>query len=113
MLTKVNMIDLIYDGLKELNAGRAPEFAIPLRVDTKLLGKEGLLDSLEVVELIVKLEDELTLFLNHQVRLLDEQLLSQENPLRDVATLAAFLENTCLTETREEEGLSLPSATFF
>ena len=96
MLTKGNIIDLIYDGLKELNAGRAPENEIPLQTDTRLLDREGLLDSLEVVELIVKLEDGLTLCLNHQVRLLSEQLLSQENPLHDVATLAAFVENTFL-----------------
>ena len=111
MLTKVNVIDLIYDGLKELNAGRAAELEIPLREDVKLLDREGFLDSLEVVELIVKLEDELTLCLNRQINLLNEQLLSQENPLRDVATLAAFLENTFLTERSEQDGVSFQPAT--
>lgn len=98
MLTKDNMIDLIYDGLRELNAWRAGEHEILLRADTKLLDKEGLLGSLEVVELIVMLETELTQRLNRNVRLLDEQLLSQHNPLRDVATLAAFLENILAME---------------
>lgn len=93
MLTKVNITDLIYDGLKELNAGRAAEYEIPLRTDTKLLDRDGL-GSLEVVELVVKLEDELTLRLNRQVRLTHEQLVSEGNPLRDVESLAAFLENT-------------------
>lgn len=93
MLTKVNITDLIYDGLKELNAGRTPEHKIPLRTDTKLLGSEGL-GSLEVVELVVKLEDELTLQLNRQVKLTHEQLLSEAKPLRDVESLAAFLEST-------------------
>lgn len=93
MLTKVNITDLIYDGLKELNAGRAAEHEIPLRTDTKLLDRDGL-GSLEVVELVVKLEDELTLRLNRQVRLTHEQLVSEGNPLRDVESLAAFLENT-------------------
>ncbi len=93
MLAKVNITDLIYDGLKELNAGRAAEHEIPLRPDTKLLDRDGL-GSLEVVELVVKLEDELTLRLNRQVRLTHEQLVSEGNPLRDVESLAAFLENT-------------------
>ena len=87
------MTDLIYDGLKELNAGRAAEHEIPLRIDTKLLDRDGL-GSLEIVELVVKLEDELTLRLNRQVRLTHEQLLSEDNPLQDVESLAAFLENT-------------------
>src|SRR5216683_1040607 len=98
MLTKDNMIDLIYDGLRELNAWRAAEHEILLRPDTKLLDKEGLLGSLEVVELIVMLETELTQRLNRNIRLLDEQLLSQQNPLRDIASLAAFLEDTLARE---------------
>ncbi|HEY2914369.1 MAG TPA: hypothetical protein VGK21_13485 [Candidatus Angelobacter sp.] len=111
MLARVNILDLIYGGLKELNAGRPAEHEIPLQPDTRLLDREGLLDSLEVVELIVNLEDELTLCLNRQINLLNEQLLSQENPLRDVATLAAFLENTCLTERSEQDGVSFQPAT--
>jgi hypothetical protein len=46
------------------------------------------------VELVVKLEDELTLQLNRQVRLTHEQLLSEAKPLRNVESLAAFLEST-------------------
>lgn len=94
MLAKENVLELIYDSLEEINASRSSELKIALQPDTRLLGEGGLLDSLDVVELIVKLEEQLTLRLNRHVMLLDEQLLSEENsPLCSVASLAAFLQN--------------------
>ena len=94
MLTKERCLELVYESLGDINAGRAPEFKVVLQPDTKLLGEEGSLSSLDVVDLIVKVEEELSVRLNRQVTLLDEQLLCQESPpLRDIASLAGFLES--------------------
>lgn len=92
MLATENAINLIYASLEEINSSRPPDAKIPLNHDTKLLGDDGLLDSLDVVEVVVSLERQLSRQLGRKVVLLDEEIVTHDSsPLQDVTSLAEFL----------------------
>lgn len=82
----------VYRALDELNAVRAPELQIEPVPTTSLYGPDGTLTSLELVNLVVALEQDLAD--NHDliVTLADEKAMSLRNsPFLTVATLADYL----------------------
>ena len=59
--------------------------------DTRLFGKEGLLDSMALVALIMALEQEIADQFGAQVALADEKALSQKSsPFRTLGSLVAY-----------------------
>ena len=85
--------DIIYPAMNDLKAG-APELdALPLSLDTTLLGSGALLDSLALVTLVVSIEERLADTTGFTIALANERALSRRaSPFRTVATLAAYIQ---------------------
>ena len=84
------IVKLIIDTARELGEdeiGVSDEFA----EDTILFGKEGVLDSMGLVTLIVAVEQAIEDKYDHTASLADEKAMSQaRSPYRSVATLAEY-----------------------
>ncbi len=90
------VLQLIYGCLSKLNSFRDPESQLELRSDTKLFGKGGGLDSLDVVDVSICLEECLLRRLKRRVNLVDSDDLSgNAHPFRDVSALATYLVKKC------------------
>jgi acyl carrier protein len=85
--------ELILSCLREvLEAGGALP-AEPLSADTKLLGRNAVLDSLGLVQLLVDVEQQLDSAHGVAVTLADERAMSQKHsPFRSVGTLSEYIE---------------------
>ncbi|MDJ0711374.1 MAG: hypothetical protein QNJ14_13340 [Woeseiaceae bacterium] len=84
------LIDLIVDTAKELGADEL-EGVGALEADSRLFGKDGALDSMGLVTLIVALEQAIEDKYDASIALADEKALSQaRSPYRTVATLADY-----------------------
>ena len=79
----------IEKALEELNQQLPPEAQLEVSPDAILLGPDGRLDSLGLVNLILLIEERMARELSVEISLTDEQTLSQpEAVFRDVQTLA-------------------------
>jgi len=91
-LNQSEALRLIYSCLGEINSERTPDFRLKEAPDTGLLGSSGELDSLELVNLVVRLEGLLADRLDRAVILVDERALGDGyQPFRTVETLASYL----------------------
>ena len=62
--------------------------------ETRLFGKDGILDSMGLVSLVVAVEQAIEESFGIQIRLADERALSQRrSPYRSIRTLAEYAEN--------------------
>jgi acyl carrier protein len=93
-LSTQDALQIIYISLREINAERSAEKQLELIPETRLMGSGGNLDSLEVVNLIIRLEALLADRLQSPVVLVDEGTFSNGvHPFRDVSSLAAYVVN--------------------
>lgn len=86
------LVQLIVENLRQLDA---EQLRIPENVsaDTTLFGREGILDSMALVTLVVAIEQAIEDRFGATVSLADERAMSQhQSPYRTVATLAAYAE---------------------
>lgn len=82
------VLDCLHDVLDEMQA--LP--AAPLTAETRLLGREAVLDSLGLVRLILEVEERLAEAHDLNVTLADERAMSQaRSPFRSVATLVDYI----------------------
>jgi acyl carrier protein len=82
----------IYEALDELNNERPTENALEKSPDTRLIGRESGLDSLEFVRFIVAVEEQLVRRFGVPITLADERALSQRHsPFRSVRTLTQYV----------------------
>lgn len=90
-LTSDDLIRLVIEALEDLDqAGPAPDGA-PIGPETPLFGREGLLDSLGLVTLVVAVERALEDRFGVQVSLADDRAMSQtQSPFRTVRSLAEY-----------------------
>lgn len=92
LLTRQDSLELIYDCLREINSERPPRTPVQLASETRLLGSGAELDSLELVNLIVRLEGLLADRFNRPIVLVDQDAFEGGgHPFEDVATLTSFL----------------------
>ena len=85
-------IDLVYRAIEELNLELPAERRVEKSPDAVLFGRDGRLDSLGLVRLIVAVEQRIEDELSVSVTLADEKAVSQRaSPFRTVAALAAYL----------------------
>lgn len=83
---------LIYEAIDELNAQREPGRQVAKSAETVLFGRGSALDSLDLVNLIVGVEEKLADRYGAALTLADEQAMSrQRSPFRTVATLAEYV----------------------
>jgi acyl carrier protein len=91
-LNQSEALKLIYACLGEINSERTADSHLKEAPDTGLLGSSGELDSLELVNLVVRLEALLADRLDRAVVLVDERAFDGgHQPFRTVATLASYL----------------------
>lgn len=91
-MTRQEVIDAIVRGLQRTNELREPDNQVPSSEDTRLFGKEGLLDSLELVALIIDVEQTIADSSGANVVLADERAMAEShNPFRDVQSLANYV----------------------
>lgn len=83
---------LIYQAIDDLNAQREPDRQVSKSPDTLLFGREANLDSLDLVNLIVGVEEKLADRYGAALTLADERAMSRKrSPFRTVATLAEYV----------------------
>jgi len=86
------VLTAVYTAVDRLNETRTPERRIPKSPQTRLIGADGLLDSLGAVNLIVETEIAIEERLGKTVNLGDQKAASQPvHPLHSIATLAQYI----------------------
>lgn len=92
-MTDDKVLQLVIECIKPYGAGIPCEALLDPGPDTRLYGgREGTLDSVALVSLIVDLEDRIASEFGRDVVLADEKAMSQAiSPFRRVSTLAAHI----------------------
>ena len=91
MITYKQVVELIYAAIDELNAAN-DEKTVTKAEDTALYGASSLLDSVDLVNLLLTLEEALEDEFDIAFVIANEKALSQKNsPFRTVATLANYI----------------------
>ena len=83
---------VILDSLKEFNEEKAKDEALEISNDTILLDKQGKLDSLDFVTLIVIIESNMFNKLGKNITIVSEKAFSKKySPFKNVETLMDFI----------------------
>jgi acyl carrier protein len=84
--------DLIIFSLKEMQEELEEPKVVPINTDTKIFGRQGLLDSNGLVSLIVELEEKIEDEFGVSLILADERAMSQKkSPFKSVLSLAQYI----------------------
>ncbi|WP_414828057.1 hypothetical protein [Alteromonas sp. H39] len=97
-MTNTELKKIIFNALEMINHTRTSDNQIPISEDTPLYSKQGYLDSMDLVSVLVDIEDELA---EHgiNVSLSDDKAMSQTNsPFKDVHSLLQFINAACTVE---------------
>lgn len=87
------ILGAIYSAIDEINEQLPKGRQLEKTAEAKLFDKEGVLDSLGLVNLIVATEQQLEEQLGVSVTLADERAISQRNsPFRTVGTLVEYIQ---------------------
>lgn len=88
----MNALEIVYAAIDVVNEQIVDAPKIPKSPETILLGDEGVIDSLTLVNLVVAIEDYLASKRGLNVTLVDEETFSAEDqPLRSVGSLAQLV----------------------
>ena len=99
---KEKIFQLIFIAIDELNEQRSADNHISKTEDTVILGQDSMIDSLGLVNLIVSLEQSVNDEMDVEITLADERAMMMESsPFRTVRTLADFIENILVQESRK------------
>ena len=83
---------VIFAALNSVNNERDEDNKIEISSKTALFGTDAVLDSLDLVSVIVDVETAIFEQSNHDVSLSDDRAMNQEvSPFRDVETLVAYV----------------------
>jgi acyl carrier protein len=86
-----HLVSLISKTVRDVTTGGERALPDELDAETPLFGREGFLDSLGLVTLVVAVEQEIERAFGVTVSLADEKALSQtSSPYRTIGTLAAY-----------------------
>jgi D-alanine--poly(phosphoribitol) ligase subunit 2 len=84
--------EILFELIGEMNELRPEDQKIAKERSTQLFGEDGALDSLEVVNLIVALEQKIQSDLGFAITLADEKAMSMKNsPFRTLASLSDYI----------------------
>lgn len=87
------ILDLIIRSVKEIGAEQKNRHLINAQPDTELYGKNGYLDSLALLRLIVVIEDKISSEMGKDIYIADEQTMSKaSSPFRTIDTLVKHIE---------------------
>jgi len=91
MEIKEQIIKIVFDSITEINIQN--NINIAKELETKLFGKDGDLDSLSLVSLIVNIEDAINEKFDVAISIADEKAMSQKrSPFLSVKTLVNYIE---------------------
>ena len=104
-MEKINYVEFIISCLKEVISERGEGADISLdelNEETKLIGRDSILDSLSLVSLLVDIEQKLFDRFCISITIADERAMSQEkSPFRTIESLANYVE-TLIKEKQEQ-----------
>ncbi len=91
-----DILRIIYDSVDETNRQLPADGQLEKSLDTALLGDGSRLDSLGLIMFLVSFEEALDAVHGVRFDLLEDEFLSDpEGPLRNVRSLAAFVQERC------------------
>ena len=92
MLTKEEVQEVVLNALRNINEERSANRQIPIRLDTRLFGRNAVLDSLALVSVIVDVEDAISQAEGREISLSDDRAMSQqESPFSDANALVSYI----------------------
>ena len=92
MIDKKKILDIIYDVIDEINLDLDDDKKVKKSLESNLYGGSGTLDSFELVNFVVLMEEKTEDELQKIIILTDEKALSQKtSPFRTVETLAEYI----------------------
>lgn len=87
-----NIIEAIYQVIDEVNPLLSGEMKLDKSLNTVILGENGKLDSLGMVNFIVAMEDKIKESFGFEISLSDEKVIAEKNsPLSTVQTLSDYI----------------------
>ena len=85
--------NLIFDAVEEINSQLPDEKKLIKSIKTTLFGREGNLDSLELVNLVVTIEQNIEDIFDLSITIADERAMSQQySPFRTIGSLTNYIE---------------------
>jgi acyl carrier protein len=92
MLTKENVLEIIFRALQNLNDELGDNDKFEAGPNTPLFGPNATLDSLALVSVIVDVEGDVSTALGRSISLTDDRAMGQEiSPFDDVQTLLNYI----------------------
>ena len=92
MSIETQVDQILFAAIEEINEQLPSNQTIKADKSTMLFGKDGVLDSLTLVNLIVAAEQKVQEILNIAITLADERAMSQKNsPFKSVESLASYI----------------------
>ena len=92
MMKREQVLGAIYGAITRVNAMRDSDDLLDCKEDTPLYGRDGKLDSLGLVSLVMDVEQTISQESGDAVVLADERAIAQSrSPFRDVGTFADFV----------------------
>jgi len=89
---KEKIKNIVMDSLQEFNEEKGKDEALEISKDTILLDKQGKLDSLDFVTLIVIIESNIFNKLDKNITIVSEKAFSKKySPFKDVKSLTEFI----------------------
>jgi acyl carrier protein len=86
-----DLVSLVVQALQEVNQQQELQLNTQLDQDTALFGRNGILDSLGLVTLVIAVEQAITDQIGVHVSLADEKAMSQQHsPYRTIGSLAEY-----------------------
>lgn len=96
----MEVLQLIYNAIDELNENLEVDNRLEKDLETKLFGTESNLDSIDLVGLITIIEERIEEEGNVYIPIADERALSlEESPFSTISTLADYIANL-INETK-------------
>ena len=93
-----DIIKIIFESIDDINNGQSEDLKIEKSLETQLYGKDGKVDSLGLVNLMVFIEQNIEDKLDRNITIASEKAMSLKNsPFVNVSSLANYIE-TLLTE---------------
>ena len=93
MDTPEKVLAAIYRAIDWINAELPPDRQLSKTADTRLLGRQSVVDSLHLVSLLINIEREVEDALGVALTLANERALSmKESPFRTIESLASYVD---------------------
>jgi hypothetical protein len=103
---KIDMLSLVFEAVDKLNEELPPAMKLEKKADAELIGGGGYIDSLQLINFLLFLDDIVTQQTGIHLSLMEDTgLLKDMGPLRSFGALASYLDE-CLAAARQHNGSS-------